>query len=159
MACERTNTIQPLILKAWQDQGGPSMVTRASVLPGGTFRFPNTCSLEFPKEIELVFNHPCGLLFAVRIEVVNSPGRRTHHPRPYGRQAGRQDQGCGHSNQARWETSWETRERQDQGGGHSIPAKAATLKTALRTPTVNCLGKKMVYSHRWRVQDLIFACD
>ena len=63
MACERTNTIQPLILKVWQDQGGPSMVTRASVLPGGTFRFPNTCSLEFPKEIELVFNHPCGLLF------------------------------------------------------------------------------------------------
>ena len=43
-----------------------------------------------------------------------------------------------------WETSWETRERRDQGGGHSILAKAATLKTALRTPTVNCLGNKCV---------------
>ena len=64
-----------------------------------------------------------------------------------GRQAGRQDQGCGHSNQARWETSWETRERRDQGGGHSIPAKAATLKTALRTPTVNCLGKYRFFKH------------
>ena len=70
---------------------------------------------------------------------------------------------------ARWETNWETRpetsparrtqhpsqgevgdkwgdklgdRRQAQRGGHSTPAKADTLKTALRTPTVNCLGKK-----------------
>ena len=32
--------------------------------------------------------------------------------------------------------------RQALQGGHSTPAKADTLKTALRTPTVNCLGKK-----------------
>ena len=70
---------------------------------------------------------------------------------------------------ARWETNWETNwetsparrtqhptqgERQSQvgdklgdrrqalRGGHSTPAKADTLKTALRTPTVNCLGNK-----------------
>ena len=39
------------------------------------------------------------------------------------------------------------RERQNQGGGHSIPAKADTLKTALRTSTVNCLGKKVKVRH------------
>ena len=53
-------------------------------------------------------------------------GRRTQHPRP----------------ETSWETRPETRARQDLRRGHSIPAKADTLKTALRTPTVNCLGKK-----------------
>ena len=53
-------------------------------------------------------------------------GRRTQHPRP----------------ETSWETRPETRGRRDQRRGHSIPAKADTLKTALRTPTVNCLGKK-----------------
>ena len=40
------------------------------------------------------------------------------------------------------ETRPETRQRQDQRAGHSIPAKADTLKTALRTPTVKLFGEK-----------------
>ena len=75
---------------------------------------------------------------------------------------------------ARWETNWETSparrtqhptqgERQSQvgdklgdrrqalRGGHSTPAKADTLKTALRTPTVNCLGKKTKKNKNFRL--------
>ena len=45
--------------------------------------------------------------------------------------------------QPRWKTKPDGRQigRQAQRGGHSTPAKADTLKTALRTPTVNCPGK------------------
>ena len=59
-------------------------------------------------------------------------GRRTQHPRP----------------ETSWETRPETRGRRDQRRGHSIPAKSDTLKTALRTPTVNCLGNKKIGSGR-----------
>ena len=59
------------------------------------------------------------------------------------RQARTTDTASQTSRKTSWETRPETRETQDQGGGHSNPAKVDTLKTALRTPTVNCLGNKL----------------
>ena len=82
---------------------------------------------------------------------------------------------------ARWETNWETSparrtqhpsqgerqsqvgdklgdRRQAQRGGHSTPAKADTLKTALRTPTVNCLGKNCGWFQQIRHWEQGFRC-
>ena len=58
----------------------------------------------------------------MRVQKRKWSGSRTQHPRLKNKLGD-------------WETRPETRQRQDQGG-HSIPAKADTLKTALRTPTV-----------------------
>ena len=38
------HSIKMFKMKVWQDQGGPSVVIIARELPGGTLRFPNTCS-------------------------------------------------------------------------------------------------------------------
>ena len=72
-----------------------------------------------------------------------SPARRTQHPSQGERQSQTGNK-CG--DKTGWETKPDGRQigRQAQRGGHSTPAKADTLKTALRTPTVNCLGKNLI---------------
>ncbi len=51
-----------------------------------------------------------------------NPARRTQHPK--------EGRDCKKARRTQQQTAW----------GDSIPAKADTLKTALRAPTVNCSG-------------------
>ena len=96
-------------------------------------------------------------------------GRRTEHPRPDGRQAGRQDRRqpseADTASQPRWqtrrrqekdktseadtasqtrgETRWEARPEISPARRTQHPSQGGHTKKALRTPTVNCLGKNI----------------
>ena len=69
---------------------------------------------------------------AFHLAASGDPERRTQHPRPDGRRAGRQDGNKRKTSPAR-------RTQHYKQGGHT--------KKELRTPTINCLGKKLFLDH------------